>query len=215
MWIRAILWEYNENYQDHRVKGLLLRAQQRHPESLPLYLTFFQIELENKRNAPVELALQHAEVVYMNGKKKCSKIEYFLGMLGIVDKFEYARPIQKLILDNLRDLFPHRELLWHSLAQRELNGLAHPDTHIDSNESIKQETQVDSKAGILKSVETSGATLKKRIERCVQIYDSSTKVVSFHWLLVFGKAINFHESLLGNRWTRQPCGTITLALCLN
>lgn len=90
VWIRAILWEYNENFNEERVKGLLLRAQQHHPDNQKLYLTFFQIELENKRQADDELALQHANVVYNNGKQKFTDIAFYIEMLKIVDMFEFA-----------------------------------------------------------------------------------------------------------------------------
>lgn len=179
VWIRAILWEYNENYQDHRVKGLLLRAQQRHPESQKLYLTFFQIELENKRKADESLALQHADVVYSNGKKKFTNIEYFIEMLNIVDKFGYAKSIQQTILDDMRRLFPRHELLWHTLAQRELNGLSPGDCTTDITESVKREG-ADARKSHGKVADPSASvthTLKKRIELCVQIYDAAVKEV--------------------------------------
>lgn len=179
VWIRAILWEYNENYQDHRVKGLLLRAQQRHPESQKLYLTFFQIELENKRKADESLALQHADVVYSNGKKKFTNIEYFIDMLNIVDKFGFAKSIQQTILDDMRRLFPRHELLWHTLAQRELNGLSPNDCTTDITDSVKREGD-DIRNSHGKVADPSASvthTLKKRIELAVQIYDAAVKEV--------------------------------------
>lgn len=175
VWNRAILWEYNENNQDHRLKGLLLRAQQRHPESQKLYLTFFEIELENKRKADEQLALQHADVVYSNGKKKFTHIDYFIELLKIVDKYPYARPIQQTILDDMRNLFPLQELLWHTLAQRQLNGLSPNDDTMDMTEAVKREGE-DNKDNIAKWTDPSTLephTLKKRIELCVQLYDAS------------------------------------------
>lgn len=159
---------------------MLLRAQQRHPESQKLYLTFFQIELENKRKAEETLALQHADVIYSNGKKKFTDIEYFLEMLSIVDKFSYAKSIQQQILDDMRHLFPRNELLWHSLAQRELHGLAAIDCTANVNEAIKKEG-VDNKDNIAPLPDLTAPfqhTLRKRIELCVQIYDAAVKVVS-------------------------------------
>lgn len=181
VWIRAILWEYNENFQDERVKGLLLRAQQRHPESKKLYLTFFQIELENKRKSEEFLALQHADVVYTNGKKKFkNNIEFFIEMLNIADKFSYAKSVQQTILDDMRQLFPHDELLWHTLAQRELNGLSSVDCTLNMNEMVKKEDE-DSKPNTDKlNVDPTAPvqhTLKKRIELCMQIYDAAVKAV--------------------------------------
>lgn len=208
VWIRTILWEYNENFNDERVKSLLLRAQQRHPESQKLYLTFFRIELENKRKSEELEALQHADVVYASSKKKFTNIEFYIEMLSIVDKFGYAHSIQRHILDDMRDMFPRTEILWHTLAQRELKGLSNIDCTVDFSGLIKLECESDSKNDSdteakgddstsedikmdsnlkkMKIEELSTPqqyTLKKRIEICVQIYESAVEVVSLCFLL--------------------------------
>lgn len=140
-WIKAVMWEYTENYQDHRVKGLLLRAQQRHPDSQLIYSTFFLIELENKRKSSTELVLQHADVVYTNGKKKFTEIGFFFDMLQIADKFSFAKCIQQEILNDMRQMFPREALLWHTLAQRELNGLSGTEGTAALLDSVKQEAE--------------------------------------------------------------------------
>lgn len=192
MWIRAILWEYNENFNDERVKNLLLRAQQRHPESQNLYLTFFKIELENKRKSEEIEALQHADIVYTSSKKKFTNIDFYIEMLNIVDKFSYANSIQQNILDDMREMFPREEILWHTLAQRELNGLSTVDCTVDFTGLIKSEDAAnkgeDNKVNLkkLKIEDLSGPaqhTLRKRIELCIQIYEEAVKVVSFHQIL--------------------------------
>lgn len=104
VWVRAILWEYNENFNNERIKSLLMRAQSRHPESQKLYLTFFQIELENKCQLAALEALQHADIVYTSSKKKFSNIEFYVEMLNIVDKFSYASSIQQNILEDMRGI---------------------------------------------------------------------------------------------------------------
>lgn len=179
VWIRLILWEYNENYQEHRMKNLLFRAQQKHPESQKLYLTFFQIELENKRKAEDIKAMQIADVVYSNGKKKFGSIDYFIEMLNIVDKFPYAKPLQQTILDDMRRLFSRHELLWHTLAQRELNGLTLSDCTTDIVETVKREgdSSKNSHGPVADPSAPVVHTLKKRIELCVQIYDAAVREV--------------------------------------
>lgn len=154
----------------------MLRAQQRHPESQKIYFTFFQIELENKRKADDTTVIQHADIVYSNGKKKFTDIEYFIEMLNIVDKFSYAKPLQQTILDDMRRLFPRHELLWHTLAQRELNGLSLSDTTTDISDVVKKEDE-ESHEPRIEAIPPSTHTLKKRIELCVQIYDSAVKLV--------------------------------------
>lgn len=133
------MWEYYENYDDNCVKGLLLRAQQRHPEALQIYYIFFLIELENKRESAQTQALQHAEVVYLNGKKKFSDFDYFVDMLSIADKFSYTKPLKERILDDMRRSFPRHELLWHTLAQRELTGLTCTKNATTFLEEVKRE----------------------------------------------------------------------------
>ncbi|XP_055310345.1 U3 small nucleolar RNA-associated protein 6 homolog [Sitodiplosis mosellana] len=171
VWIRAILWEYNENYSHERVKGLLLRAQHLHPESQKLYLTFFQIELENKREADESLALQHAQIVYTNGKKTFTNVTFYIEMLNIVDKFSYANSIQHMIMNDLREMFQHEEIMWHTLAQRELNDLS-------TDQFIKLENEdnaMDEDSSRLTAVQHSQ---RKRIEKCVEIYQEAVQVVN-------------------------------------
>lgn len=147
------------------MKGLLLRAQQLHPESQKLCLTFFQIELENKREADESLALQHAQIVYTNGKKTFTNVTFFIDMLNIVDKFSYANSIQQMILHDLREMFQHEEIMWHTLAQRELNGLS-------TNQFIKLENDGNAMNEDMLSAH------RKRIEKCVEIYQEAVQVVS-------------------------------------
>lgn len=191
VWIRAILWEFNENFNNERVKGLLSRAQQKHPKSKKLLLTFFQIELENKQKADEQIALQLADVVYMNGKINFkNEISFFIEMLNIADKFPYANPLQQSILDDMRSAFPNEELLWHTLAQRELNGMSPNDCTINFKEIVKNENKGEeeeeedtkpntSKMNVDPTAPTSH-TLRKRIQLCTQIYDEAVKVINTH-----------------------------------
>lgn len=168
-----------------------MRAQQRHPESQKLYLTFFQIELENKRQSPEIEALQHADIVYTSSKKKFTNVEFFIDMLNIVDKFSYASSIQQNILEDMRVMFPREEIMWHTLAQRELHGLSPIDCTVDFTGLIKAEgienKDEDNKLNVnLKKLKIEDLstpaqhTLRKRIELCTQIYEEAVKVVSKH-----------------------------------
>lgn len=156
--MRVILWEYNENFNDERVKGLLLRAQQLHPDHEKIYLMFFQIQLENKQQTDETLTLQHANVVYENGKKRLTNITFFIEMLNIVDKFAFAQSIQTTIVQDLRQMFPSDELMWHTLAQRELNM---------STVSSKEAERL-----------TAQNSTRKRIQMCLRIYEEAIKKVN-------------------------------------
>lgn len=184
-----ILYEYNENASDERVKGLMLKAQHRHPESQKLYLTFFQMELENRRKADEDLALQHATVVYAEGKKKFpTNFNYYLDMLKMVDKFEYAHSIQAMILNDMTETFRNDDLLWHTFAQRELVGLSTGNFRETIRNSGRDNGAVDHHMNgaddcfkmsldMIKTEEQVPAYLRKRIEYSVQIYEESVKVV--------------------------------------
>lgn len=187
VWLRAILWEYNENFKVDRVKDLLLRAQQRHPESQEIYLTFFRIELENKRQAAEMEALQHAEIVYTNTKKKFTNIEFSIEMLNIANQFSYALSIQETILEDMRTMFPLEEILWHTLAQRELNGQSSVVCSSEFTELIKTEgegnKEGDSKENFKRLKMEHLAippqrTLRQRIQTCLNIYREAVKMVS-------------------------------------
>lgn len=86
-------------------------------------------------------------------------------------------------------MFPRSELLWHTLAQRELNGLSTIDCTVDFTGLIKSETghkNEDSKLPLsqfkkMKIEDLSSPpqhTLKKRIELCAQIYESAGRTVN-------------------------------------
>lgn len=190
VWTRVILYEYNEKASDERVKGLLLRAQQKHPEAQKLYLIFFQVELENKREAEEELALQHATIVYANGKKTFpSNFDYYMDMLTMVDKFAYAHSIQTAILNDMTEIFANDEILWHTFAQRERTGLPTANFHEkvrgrqrdngDGDQSMNgPDDQFKMNLEIVKSEGHANPTLRKQVECCVQVYEESVKVVS-------------------------------------
>lgn len=183
MWSRAIQWEHHENDDDEedRIVDLIKRAQEQHPESLTLYLTLFQIELENKRKRDLNKAIEHAEEVYANGKTRFPQIEFYIEMLKIVDKLSYARPIQQAILEDMRETFSKSEILWHTLAQRELHGLTVNENLSNSMEDIKEEDE-DSKSSFSKSqssdISVSLKPMRKRIELCLKTYMKAIEHVS-------------------------------------
>lgn len=108
-------------------------------------------------------------------------------MLKIVDKFNYASSIQQNILQDMREMFPREEILWHTLAQRELHGLSMVDCTVDFTGLIKSEDgkSEDSKVNLKKlKIEDLSApthhTLRKRIQLCIQLYEEAIKLVSYY-----------------------------------
>lgn len=90
----------------------------------------------------------------------------------------------------LLEKFPREELLWHTLAQRELNGLSAVDCTVDFTGLIKTESaenkKEDSKLSLallkkLKIEDLSSPpqhTLKKRIELCMQLYENAGRTIN-------------------------------------
>lgn len=147
---------------------------------MTLYLTLFQIELENKRKRDVNKAIEHAEEVYSKGKLRFPQIEFYIEMLKIVDKLSYARPVQQTILDDMRGLFFKDEILWHTLAQRELHGLTANENSSIFVDEIKQEDD-DSKSSYTQSSDHSVSLkpMRKRIELCLKTYIKAVDHVGY------------------------------------
>lgn len=95
-------------------------------------------------------------------------------MLKIVDKVSYARPIQQLIIKDMRETFAKSEICWHILAQRELHGITmNPPEPNFNDDGIKMEDD-DSKSSFSKSQSSDQSVslkpMRKRIEQCLKTY---------------------------------------------
>lgn len=151
-----------------------MRAQKHHPDSEKLYLFSFRIELENKQQFPEVEALQNADIVYMNAKKKFTHFDFYIDLLNVVDKIEYASEMQQKILEDMETLYKHKEMFWHTMAQRALNGISRPN-QLDDENIIKTEYSNDGKLNV-KSLKTE-TSLRKRIENCSKVYLDAVKIV--------------------------------------
>lgn len=184
VWIQAIWWEQNENKNSERVKSLLVRAQKRHPDNQKLFLTLFQIELENKCDC------NELESILNNNKDKFLKIEFYIDVLNVVDKFSYAGSTKQKIVNNMREQFYNNETMWHTLAQRELSGIPTTDYSMDLTSSMKSDGEKNTTEDVelnMKELRIDGQsvvptqqTLRKRIELCIQVYEEAVKVVKLH-----------------------------------
>lgn len=200
VWIRAILWEYNENFSDERVKSLLSRAQQQLPAAQKLYTTGFRIELENKSKLDDVQAMQRAEATYASSRaQKFTNAEFYIEMLDILDEFDHAHSMQQQILDDMQEMCPHAEIRWHTLAQRELKGLtAKIDCAVDFSGLIKMEcdSEGNKNEGNLTTNDSRNIDMNlkkmkienlatpphhtnaKRIELCIKTYEDAVKDVT-------------------------------------
>lgn len=188
-----------------KVKDIFFRALQRHPESEIINNTFFKILLHIAANMNSEkilanntseqdIGLEQAEIVYRNSKKKISNITYFISLLKICEEefVNITAGLQKMILDDLMDMFPRNEQLWDILAQRELKGLNMSDlqsytkTGEKSSNSMDIEEQEDVKdISLTNKTWYQKRTLKRRIELCCGIYQNAVRTVSMDYIVNF------------------------------
>lgn len=187
------MWEYNENYNEERVKGLLLRAQQHHPDSELINLAFFEMELENKRKASEELALKHATVIYANAKKQFDGIHFYLEMLRTIDRFPYANELKETMLHEMQERFARDESMWHTMAQRVLNDTSEEDK-LDDIETVKKDEDDDGSSDDEEDGDNAGKKTplskedrqkalevlqRKRINLFIAVYKKAIEVVIF------------------------------------
>lgn len=176
-----------------------MRAQQQLPAAQKLYTTGFRIELENKIKLDEVEALQRAESMYESSRaQKFINAEFYIEMLDILDKFNYAHAIQQRILDDMQEMCPHAEIRWHTLAQRELKGLTSKiNCAVDFSGLIKMECDDvennKNEGGATTDAKNIDLNLKKmkiedlaapphhtsakRIESCIKTYEDAVKDV--------------------------------------
>lgn len=130
-WQKAVMWEYEESDNMERVKHFMLGGLQRHPESKSLYCTFFKIKLleackvnpaDDDESSEWNNRLAKAEIIYKSGKDKIRSVDFLVEILEIADGFPVTRNLQQKILSDMKNEFPLNELMWHTLARRELQG---------------------------------------------------------------------------------------------
>lgn len=138
--------------------------------------------MEERRKRNVNEAIEYLDECYRNGKFRFPQIEYYFGMLQIVDKLSYARSMQQIILVDVRTEYLRNELLWHTLAQRELHGMTvsdNPKNFVDEN----HQEDDDSKSSFSKSQSSDHSVslrpMRTRIKACVETYKEGIDHVSY------------------------------------
>lgn len=146
-WIKAIKWEREHSTDVNKsidVRALLLQGMQRHPTSVHLCVELINIILTS--SIAVELKMQQALLAYASCSKKVSSLAFHLAMLEEATRHGFAGKLEEQILDDMKKLHFKEPLFWHTIAQRELKGLATYHASVDSN-----------------------PTMRSRIELCVQV----------------------------------------------
>ncbi|KAH8235730.1 hypothetical protein KR032_006146 [Drosophila birchii] len=190
-WVDAACWLYEFNRLNFdRVKDILLRGLQRHPDSEVLNKCFFDIMLKeaslasNERNlaentlSEQDIKLERVEAVYRNSMTNITHLDYFVKLLeSCEDHAELTHKLQRLIINDMQEKFPREPGLWDLLAQRELRGY-HLGDLTNENEEESAAADDDGQPANKKSRPTINArSLKRRIQLCVTVYKSAVEEV--------------------------------------
>lgn len=147
-WLKAVKWEREHSTdpnKDDDVRELLLQGMQRHPTCIQMCVELINLILTN--SIDVELRMQQVITSYLSCSKNIGTLPFYLAMLDEANRHEFAGKLESQILEDMKKLFFMEPLFWHTIAQRELQGL--PTYHA--------------------SVETKKNTMRSRIELCVQV----------------------------------------------
>lgn len=167
-WLKYIKWERAIQTNEKKVKNLLLRALQRHPESEDLHIEFMDVELSNDRDLTTQNVLDNTILLYNNAKKTISSLTFKATVLNKLNNYAFAKPLQLLVLEDMKSVDCHDELFWHILAQRELKGLPTFD-EFRNKQLLEKEPKSESQ--------------KISIKRCVKVYVSAvSKVMTIFFL---------------------------------
>lgn len=188
VWQKAVMWEHEEAKNAARVKHLIYGGLQRHPKSETLYFTFIKLKLleaanqsavadADQREEAQKKLLAQAEVIYKEALGNIKTLEFLVGMLEIVSQFEFAWPLEAVILAGLQKSHRKSELMWHTLARRELDG-----RHLEMFEE----------GGVNK---THPSDPKKCIELCVTVYETACELLDTEqmWSYYLGTLFMVYE----------------------
>ncbi|KAH8265877.1 hypothetical protein KR038_009218 [Drosophila bunnanda] len=193
-WVDAACWLYEFNRLNFdRVKDILLRGLQRHPDSEILNKCFFDIMLKeaslasNERNlaentlSEQDIKLERVEAVYRNSMTNITQLDYFVKLLeSCEDHAELTHKLQRVIIDDMQEKFPREPGLWDLLAQRELRGYHLGDMAENEEEPVAADGDAkgDGQPASKKSrPHVNARSLKRRIQLCVTVYKSAVEEV--------------------------------------
>ncbi|XP_022211808.1 U3 small nucleolar RNA-associated protein 6 homolog [Drosophila obscura] len=214
-WVDAALWLYEYNRLNiDRVKDILLRGLQRHPDSEALNKCFFDILLKEAARADPEknlaentlseqdIKLERVEAVYRNSMANITSLDYFVKLLeSCEDHHEMTVKLQRLIIDDMQEKFPREPGLWDLAAQRELRGyhLGDEDEEPDNNE--------EEPASKKSRPASNTRSLKRRIQLCVTVYKSAVEVLQTQdmWSLYLDAMLTLNSDGKAERALKQQC----------
>ncbi|XP_023945935.2 U3 small nucleolar RNA-associated protein 6 homolog [Bicyclus anynana] len=124
MWQMASKWESKEQNNLENARSFLLKGIHRHPDSEILYLDLFEIELMIAYQADEEdkeKYLKRAEVVWRNGMKNISDVNYLLKLCDLSLKYGIDETTTASIKEEIWNRRTERDV-WTYIANKELEG---------------------------------------------------------------------------------------------
>lgn len=162
LWKYAARWELEEMNNMDAALNVLKTGLHHHPDSKELHAEAFKLELmcgsqkaknaktDDENNTRQEKSVLRAEVHFKSSVKAIGDdVEYIISLLEIATEFDFTEKLQMIIIEYLTSNCWKSELMWHTMAQRELKG-----HHYDKNKENKS-----------------------RIQLCVSVYKSAVKVI--------------------------------------
>ncbi|KAH8354655.1 hypothetical protein KR084_000869 [Drosophila pseudotakahashii] len=214
-WVDAAMWMYEYNRLNiDRVKDILLRGLQRHPDSPTLNKCFFDIMLKEAALANDErtldentiseqdIKLERVEAVYRNSMANITQLDYFVKLLESCEDYqELTGKLQRLIIDDMQEKFPREPGLWDLLAQRELRGF-----HLGDLEDEELDTS-DEEPVSKKSRSVNARSLKRRIQLCVTVYKSAVEQLQTPemWTMYLDAMLALNTDGKTERILKQQC----------
>lgn len=181
-WICAIMFEYEVMDRPAVARKYTLDALNLNGDIKDYYFTYLRIELRegakiqaaNSEVGPdVESSLNRTRLIFETARKKFVKdLEFYIAFLNVVQEFNHTISLQEEIIKVLERNFPNREILYHILAQRELNGYhRQPVNGVHNLDDYDDEYKIELPGASVRYPRKK--KLRKRIELAVEIYDSA------------------------------------------
>ncbi|CAO1326295.1 unnamed protein product [Diamesa serratosioi] len=144
-------------------------------------------------------ALKSALSVYQATSSNFKTVNFFIDALNMVQEFDYAKPLQDLILLDVMRKHADEELTWNMLAVRHINGLFYnaPETVDISVESastepmepISVDENVSEEADMIKSNDElqkePERTLEERLKMGITIYEKAISTIKTQKMFTF------------------------------
>lgn len=147
LWLFAAKWELSESNNIEGALNYLKTGLHHHPDSKELYTESFKLELQSaekfhNKNSPLEDQQQKASsraTVHFRAAAEMlgHDIEFLVSLLNTATEFEYTEELQAEIIEYLTKHCWRSEIMWHTMAQRELHG-----HHFNKDDVNKSKTQL-------------------------------------------------------------------------